>query len=445
MPTTPTTRTFRALADEFLTIYEPPGRAATTCRLMRQTIRELSEDPLLIHAADLSPAALWRWIRRYPERTPITTALHLRNLRCFAGYAVGRGALPSSPFAYDRTLRKLANAKKTDRRRHHSLAQIGCVLGHLRDRSAGSWEGGRLFALASLVAYTGVRAQEAQFAEVSDFDLADGFFRVEPKAAHRLKTDSSERDVPIPPPLASVLAAWLPRARSTWAFPGVKRLGPWTSGMVGSRPVDRLQGAGLAVGVRGFTFLSLRHSYITHGSGPWGLGSIQIQQIAGHSIEDTQRHYLGRDRTNLRAAVAMVSFPIPDPLPRRWPADDAGAWGFPMPRWPRTSAWMPHGEALDGPAREAALAYLGNAHPRRVGAPEVAGFALGGPVLMLPLVEAYLATLPALGLAGADPGRPSNFRPPRPSYRATPELLPRLQATTPPIRGELTDAPRDDE
>jgi integrase len=92
---------------------------------------------------------------------------------------------------------------------------------------------------------------------------------------------------------------------------------PWREAArpLGLRPVDRLQAAGLAVGVRGFTFLSLRHSFITHGSGPWGLGSIQIQQIAGHSLEDTQRHYRGRDRANLTRAVSTISFPIPDPLP----------------------------------------------------------------------------------------------------------------------------------
>ena len=69
------------------------------------------------------------------------------------------------------------------------------------------------------------------------------------------------------------------------------------------------------MGVRGFTFLSLRHSFITHGTGPWGLTSGSLRQIAGHSTEATQRHYLGRDRTNLREAVATIAFPIPDPLP----------------------------------------------------------------------------------------------------------------------------------
>jgi integrase len=310
-----TTSPFAQLADEFLSLYQPPSRAKTTCRLMRQTIRELSEDPLLAIVADLSPATLWRWIRRYPDRSAMTTAVHLRNLRCLCNYAVGRGFLATSPFAYDSKLRKAAHAKKGQRRRHHSLVEVGCVLGYLRDRSTLSWEDGRLFALASLAAYTGVRALEAQFAEVKDFDLESGFFHVEPKPNHPLKTESSERDVPIPPPLATILGEWLPRARSTWAFPGVKRRGPWSGGMCGSRPVDRLQAAGLAVGVRGFTFLSLRHSFITHGSGPWGLGSIQIQQIAGHSLEDTQRHYLGRDRTNLRDAVATISFPMPAPLP----------------------------------------------------------------------------------------------------------------------------------
>lgn len=307
---------FASMIEEFLEGYIPPARSRTTCRLMNQSIRELRADPLLKTASDLSPAAIWRWMRRHPDRTPITTSVHLRNVRVLCNYAVGRGFLVASPFAFDSKLKKATHVRKVDRRRHHSLLEIGCVLGYLRDRSRLSWEDGRLFALAGLAAFTGVRALEAQFAEIGDFDLENGFFRVEPKPTHPLKTESSERDVPIPPPLAEILGSWLPRARSNWAFPGVKRMGPWIGGSTGSRPLDRLKSSGLAVGVRGFTFLSLRHSFITHGAGPWGLGSIQIQQIAGHSLADTQRHYLGRDRANLREAVATIAFPMPAPIAR---------------------------------------------------------------------------------------------------------------------------------
>lgn len=304
-----------ALIDEFLEGYQPPARAKTTCRMMRQTLRELAEDDRLKISFDLSPASIWRWIRRHPDRTPITAAAHLRNLRTFCNFAVGRGCLNSSPFKFDGKLRKATHVKKPARRRHHSLVEIGCVLGHLRDRSRLSWEDGRLFALAAVAAFTGARALEAQFAAVADFDLDGGWFRIEPKPNHPLKTDSSEREVPICPPLASILESWLPRSRSTWAFPGSRRLGPWVHGSTGYRPVDRLREAAVCVGVRGFTFLSLRHSFITHGSGPWGLGSTTIQQIAGHSLEDTQKHYLGRDRANLKEAASIIAFPMPMPLP----------------------------------------------------------------------------------------------------------------------------------
>ena len=302
---------FASLTEEFLEGYIPPARSKTTCRLMRQSIRELQEDKAITSSTDLTPAALWRWLRRYPDRTPITASTHLRNHRALCNYAVGRGCLISSPFSYDSKLRKATHVKKSARRRHHSLVEIGCVLGYLLDRSRLSWEDGRLCALAWTVAHTGVRAAEAQHAEVADFDLAEGWLKIEPKPNHPLKTESSEREVPIPPPLAKILGEWLPRSRSTWAFPGSKRRGPWVGGAGGYRPVDRLQEAGRAVQVRGFTFLSLRHSYITHGSGPWRLGPREIQQIAGHGLLDTQEHYTGRDRANLRAAVATIAFPIP--------------------------------------------------------------------------------------------------------------------------------------
>lgn len=300
----------------FLTGYDPPARAKTTCRLMRQTLRELAQDSAVTTSADLLPEALWRWMKRYPTRTPITASTHLRNLRTFCNHAVGRGCLTASPFSYDVKLAKAAHVRKSRRRRHHSLLEIGTVLGLLRDRAARSclWEDQRLHALAAVVAYTGARAKEAQWAEVADFDLAEGVFLIEPKPNHPLKTESSEREVPIPPPLSAILRRWLPRARSPWAFPGVRRQGPWDGGAPGYRPVDRLRQAGLDAGVRGFTFLSLRHSYVTHGSGAWGMGPGSIQQIAGHSLQDTQKHYLGRDRDNLRAAVASIKFPVPAPI-----------------------------------------------------------------------------------------------------------------------------------
>lgn len=303
--------TFADLISEVLEGYEPPIRARTTCRMMRQTARELSADPRLRTPQDLSPAALWRWMKRHPGRSPITAAAHLRNIRTICNFAVGRGYLTSSPFAFDAKLKKAVSVRKDAKMRHHPLADIGRVLAFLRGRSAESWEWHRLLALAATVAYTGVRALEAQFAEVADFDLAEGFLRVEPKPKHPLKTESSERDVPIPSELSRILEGWLPLARSNWAFPGVKRLGPWTGGLNGYRPLDRLKQAGEAVGVEGFTFLSLRHSYITHGSGPWHLGAREIQQIAGHTLIDTQKHYLGRDRANLRSAVATIAFPCP--------------------------------------------------------------------------------------------------------------------------------------
>jgi integrase len=305
----------REFMSEFLEAYEPPARAPTTCRLMRQSLRELAEDPRIAGTGDLSPASICRFIRRYPGRTPITASVHLRNLRVFSNVAVGRGLLAGSPFSLDIKLQKACHVKRVQKQRHHSLLEIGCVLGYLRDRAYLSWEDHRIYALGSLVAWTGCRAREAQFAEVADFDLAEGFFTIQPKPGHPLKTESSEREVPIPAALSEVLRSWLPKARSTWAFPGRKRFGPWTQGLGGTRPLDKLKEAGLAVQVRGFTFLSLRHSFVTHGSGPWSMGSLTIQAIAGHSIEETQKHYRGRDRDNLRAAATAIAFPIPVPVP----------------------------------------------------------------------------------------------------------------------------------
>jgi integrase len=295
---------------EFMVEYQPPFHAKTTCRLMRQTTREIVQHGALSTTQDLSPAAIFRWMKAHPERSRVTTAVHLRNLRALCNFAVGRSYLTASPFSFNATLKKAVGAKKETKERHHSLVSVGKVLAHLRDNAKGSWEGHRLYALASLVAFTGARALEAQFAEVEDFDLVEGFFAIKPKPKHPLKTPKSEREVPMPMDLIGIVEGWLPSARSSWAFPGVKRMGPWIGGLSGYRPLCRLKQAGEAVGVKGFTFLSLRHSFITHGSGPWHLGDRVIQQIAGHTLVTTQDEYRGRDRDNLRSAVRDVRYPM---------------------------------------------------------------------------------------------------------------------------------------
>lgn len=286
------------------------ARARSTCTLMNQSMRELHEDELLKLSTDLSPAVVWRWMRRRPK-SAVTCATHLRNIRVYCRYAVGRHALFACPFTYDAKLRKAVGVKKEAKLRHHSIEAIARVLDHLAARANESWKDARLYALVTLVAYSGVRAMEALCAEVSDIDLNECIFRIRRKAENFGKTDRFEGDVPLPPAAIPVLKDWLLRTDSRWAFPGVRRKTPWTGGGQNQKPLDCFKAAGEAVGVKGFTLLSLRHSYITNGRLVWGMNETQIQMIARHTTTRTQQHYLGKDLPVLKTAVSPMIFSLP--------------------------------------------------------------------------------------------------------------------------------------
>ena len=142
---------------------------------------------------------------------------------------------------------------------------------------------------------------------VADIDLERGFVFVKPNAG-RLKTAGSEAPVPIPDALGVALRSWLPRCGSDWVIPCVGRLSPWLHGQSERRPVGRLKAAGKAVGVDGFTPLSLRHSLATHLAGWWGLSPRQVQLVLRHTTEATQGYYVHPDLANLRETVRAVDF-----------------------------------------------------------------------------------------------------------------------------------------
>ena len=87
--------------------------------------------------------------------------------------------------------------------------------------------------------------------------------------------------------LVEVMAEWLPKAGSDWAFPATRGAVPWTSGKPGSKPLDRLKAAGLRAGVEGLTFLSLRHSWATHAESLWGFSEALIQRVLRHTTPRT--------------------------------------------------------------------------------------------------------------------------------------------------------------
>jgi integrase len=210
--------------------------------------------------------------------------------------------------------------KTARRRKHHPRKDVLKVLKSLRAKS-GSWDGGRLYALTAVYAYTGIRKMEALRLRVEDVDLVRGFIFIRASGV-ALKTDGSTAPVPCPAVLVAILRVWLGRCNSAWAFPTRNRRSPWTGGTNGRRPTDRLVAAGAAVGVAGFTPLSLRHSLATHMASHWGLTAKQIQMILRHSIELTQDHYVHPDLVNLEELVRGFDYGNTAPRSRSGPRRD---------------------------------------------------------------------------------------------------------------------------
>jgi integrase len=125
----------------------------------------------------------------------------------------------------------------------------------------------------------------------------------------RLKTPESAAPVPLCGELREILAEWRPHAGPTWLFPGLERVGPWTGGMPGRKPLDRLKQAGEAAGVPHLTFQSLRHSWATHAETAWGLSDALIMRVLRHTTGRTSReHYRHADLVNLATAVRSISY-----------------------------------------------------------------------------------------------------------------------------------------
>lgn len=301
---------FARFMEEVLEGYRPPMRAKATFIKMRQVLAIVAE---LLGPDGTTDQLTMQLVARFiasrpPAESNNSTLSLLSSLRAACTIAMGMGYVRISPFV----LRKawLRQEKSRRPRQHLSREEIAAVLARAEDEiekkkhhSQASpwavWRCRRLHALVATVAYTGLRRNEALHLRVEDVDLAGGLLHVVDRQANRLKTEGSARAVPIPGPLATILAGWIPEARSDWLFPNSTHHGPWTGGQPGHKPLCRLKALGKRAGVPDLTFLALRHSYATHAEF-WGLTAEQIARVMGHTNLKTQRGYRHEDRPNLR-------------------------------------------------------------------------------------------------------------------------------------------------
>lgn len=291
---------FRARVES---LYTPPLQAPATRTKMRAVLRTFGAMPDVTTTADLTTSNVAAWIASRHIAVRVNTLVgEMGYLAAACSLAVDEGWLERSPFA-SRRFRLRAEAPTGPR--HHTLADLARVLEYLATRAAEGWPWDRLRVAAAVVAYTGLRRNEALRLRVEDVDLTAGVLRVlaSRQAGGRLKTTRSAAPVPAPPALVDLLATWSPG--SDWLVPNRSRSGPWVGGSPGTKPLDRLRQAGLDVGVEGLTWLSLRHSWATHAE-VWGLGEAEIQRVLRHTRPLTQRGYRHVDLANLRAIGARV-------------------------------------------------------------------------------------------------------------------------------------------
>jgi integrase len=330
---------FALFSDELLGLYRPPLRAKATYIKIRQVLGIVAD--LLGPAgttADFTPALIVAFIAsRPPAESPNSTISLLNSLRAAFSFAFGQGYCRVNAFSLRKTWLR-SSPPNRERRRHHSAAEIAAVLEVMRldivrkvPGSWSQWRARRLYALASTVAYCGLRRNEALRLRVEDLDVPGRMLVVVERQGSRLKTIDSAAPVPIPDRLAAVLAEWLPylalsdrpaenpsgplpasnpkgERDQNWVFPNVYQSGPWIGGSPGHKPLDRMKAAGERAGVSNFTFLSLRHSWATMAESRWGLSAPTIQRVLRHSNVRTQAIYRHADPQNLRAACATIGF-----------------------------------------------------------------------------------------------------------------------------------------
>jgi integrase len=308
---------FHRFQSEVLCLYEPPIRAKGTWRQMRQVLREFAELPGLRTMTDVRPPIIAAWIHAYPERSPARASSLLRSFASACSYAVASGYIKQSPFSFRRVNQWVRNdVLAPDKPRvpcHQSAASIERLLEMLDGEAAGgSWKAGRLQALTYLLAYTGVRKEEALHLKTWDVDLVRRIVSIEPRRTFRPKTKKSAARLPIAEPLAVVLALWLPRCGADWVFPGVKLRGPWTGGCPGYKPLDEVRAAGERAGIPGLTIAGFRKTVGTLAKS-WGMGQLELKALLRHSNVETQRWYDEEAVESLRPAVSRITYRVAVP------------------------------------------------------------------------------------------------------------------------------------
>jgi integrase len=157
------------------------------------------------------------------------------------------------------------------------------------------------WALFSTLIYTGMRVGEGQALRWGDVRLAEGQIAIH-GAIHDLKTDSSDRDVPVPRPLAVILASHAIRHPSAPADPVFPEgLGNYWKALKAWKATCR------RAGIADCRLHDLRHTFGVHAARA-GVPLARLQRLMGHaSPAMTMRYMRHSPNGDFAADAALVA------------------------------------------------------------------------------------------------------------------------------------------
>jgi integrase len=350
-----------------LDLYRPPLRAGGTFNTMRRALDLLMEVGGLETTADITTAAIARFVgARAGRESPNSTRHWLGCIRAACSIAAAEGWMRISPFAVRKSWVRAVTPRSP---RVHSRAEIARILATATAeadaaRGPDRFRANRLRAAVATAAYSGMRRSEILLLHATDVDFAARmiFLTARAGADGQLKTDAAAQPVPLADALADILRPWVaflsgcridpaadtarpvvswlnvrgpkppdaptagrpgatparglppwvaaggtPAAPVRWLFPNVTGVGPWNDGSWGSKPVNELKALGLRAGVPGVTWQSFRHSWASHAEF-WGFSDTLIMRVLRHTSTRTQRGYRHAELNNLRELVCGIDF-----------------------------------------------------------------------------------------------------------------------------------------
>ena len=237
-----------------------------------------------------------------------------------------KGWLRVDPFEaddVDQWIRPDARPASPRRRWSKSPEDIRRLLAAADARAkSGSWLAARDRAYVYTLFLTGARPGEIDRLDVEDFDPRFQTITIRAKwitgrggrrSWWKPKTPGSSGTIPIGEKLVRVLQEWLvrrprhPRRRDdcTALFPGERRMGPWTGGGKGVRPLDRVKALAGAAGIGPTWRKSARKGIGAHGK-LIGLESLERTGIFRHADAATSEAYNDEQVDSLRPAVAKI-------------------------------------------------------------------------------------------------------------------------------------------